>query len=313
MQTTGDLGTTLGGRVTLVYTTFNSGDVIGASLASVARDVPVVVVDNLSSDGTAKAALAVRPDAVILRQSTNQGFGRACNDGLGAVTTEFAVIVNPDLTLRPGCLEACLAAAVAHPDAAILGSAVDGAAGDVVSVDKVPGCFMMLRMSAFADGVFFDPNIFMYYEDDDICMRARAAGHAVVAVSAATVDHAGDGSTAPAFDSTHEKQWLFGAALGYMASKYADLAIGRKFARKLVSYWRRSFVLRLTGRLADAERLRLLVAGARAVERYGPSVQFSNLFTGHAPRHADVLNESPWVQLLPGSRGIRYSLSEGRS
>jgi GT2 family glycosyltransferase len=36
---------------------------------------------------------------------------------------------------------------------------------------------------------FFDPWFFLYFEDDDLCLRVRRAGHAIMVAHAARVEH----------------------------------------------------------------------------------------------------------------------------
>jgi glycosyltransferase involved in cell wall biosynthesis len=84
------------------------------TLASIARqevrsDVEIVVVDDGSSDDTAgaaaRAALPWGP-ASVLRQETGRGRAAACNTGLAAARAAVIVLLDDDMTLEPGALEA---------------------------------------------------------------------------------------------------------------------------------------------------------------------------------------------------------------
>src|SRR5207245_7345400 len=69
-------------------------------------DVPLeaVVVDNDSSDGSAAAVTAEYPQATVLIQERNLGFGRAANVGLERCTGRFILLINPDVTVDLQCV-----------------------------------------------------------------------------------------------------------------------------------------------------------------------------------------------------------------
>jgi GT2 family glycosyltransferase len=273
------------GRVTAVLTLFNSGKVVGAAPASLPAARRVVVVDNASRDGGAAVARAARPDAELVALPRNEGFGRGCNAGLERVGTEFAALVNPDLTVSPDALDLCVAAADAEPRAAILGGDEGGAAaprGAFVPAPVVSGSFMPLRMAALREIDGFDPTIFPYFEDDDLCLRARAAGWRVGRVAGARVAHARGGSTAPALDSDDEKSRLWALACACFADKRADRPEGRRARRKLASYRLKALLSRF-GASRGARRYRALARGAADYRRGGAEAMFRNAFAGPHP------------------------------
>jgi GT2 family glycosyltransferase len=276
-------------RVTAVLTLFNSGHVAARALGSLPAGVRAVVVDNASQDGGAEIARAARPGVEILVQKVNGGFGRGNNAGLRRVRTEFAVIVNPDLTLADDTLSLCIAAADANPRAAILGAdeAMSvGIAGEFRPAAAVSGSFMVLRMAAMDAIGLFDENIFMYFEDDDLCLRARRAGWEVGHVAGARVAHVRGGSTRASFDSADEKSRLWAQACAYFADKHAGTPEGRRARRKLRGYRLKALFGRFGGG-PRARRYRALAEGLAQYRRFGPEAMFRNAFTAApAPQEA---------------------------
>ena len=63
------------------------------------------------------------------------------------------------------------------------------------AVDQVMGAFLMIRRDLFRSLGGFDPRFFVYWEDADLCERARAAGFAVRHVAGAVARHVGQGTT----------------------------------------------------------------------------------------------------------------------
>ena len=48
---------------------------------------------------------------------------------------------------------------------------------------------MLLRMKCFKEIGFFDPKLFLFYEDDDLCIKAKNAGYGLVLTPEAKVTH----------------------------------------------------------------------------------------------------------------------------
>lgn len=208
-------------RVTIVIPAYRSAGVIGPCLAAAraAGAGRVVVVDNASPDDTAEVARAA--GASVLRQAANAGFGAACNRGLAAVETEFALLLNPDAELAPDALAHLLAAADRYPDAGLMGPLIRGTDGswepshNVALPDRraiqrrrgdpqpegdlcasfLSGAVLLVRMAAYQAVGGFDERIFLYYEDDDLCLRHVRVGWSLVLVPAATCIHQGGASS----------------------------------------------------------------------------------------------------------------------
>lgn len=204
-------------RVTAITVTYNSAAVVPGCLETVSPAGRVIVVDNASSDDTISTVAAALPMAEIIRSSTNLGFGRGNNLALERTETEFALLINPDARLRPGAIEALVRAADDYRDAAVVSPAIinpDGSRrpshdGPYIRRREYPrnrrseptpeepfctwalsGAVMLLRMSALRDIGFFDPDIFLYFEDNDLCQRAVAAGYSLVQEPRARAEHA---------------------------------------------------------------------------------------------------------------------------
>lgn len=66
---------------------------------------------------------------------------------------------------------------------------------DTRSVAQVMGAFLMIRRDLFEALGGFDERFFVYYEDLDLCVRARRAGWNVLHCADATASHEGAGTT----------------------------------------------------------------------------------------------------------------------
>jgi GT2 family glycosyltransferase len=86
-------------------------------------DVPVeaVVVDNDSSDGSAAAVTAEFPQATVLIQEKNLGFGHAANVGLERCIGRFVLLLNPDVKLDQQSVGRMADFMLTRPDAGAVG------------------------------------------------------------------------------------------------------------------------------------------------------------------------------------------------
>ena len=101
----------------------------------------VVVVDNASSDGSAEGLEDLPLPLTIARNSTNRGFGAACNQGAAGSTADYLLFLNPDVYLKRDSLSAPVAflGEPAHRDVGVVGIQLRDATGAVTrSSARVP-------------------------------------------------------------------------------------------------------------------------------------------------------------------------------
>ena len=210
-------------RVSVVVTTFEHAHYLGDALDSVLADqlpgVEVVVVDDGSTDAP-EEVVARYPGVQLVRQD-NRGLSAARNTGLARCTGALVLFLDADDLLVPGGLSAALAAATAHPEAAVVYGAhvrtgPDGrtvtatvhvpAEPDAAHAQLLRGnpigmhASAVFRRTAVVDAGGFDEHL-RAGEDYDLYLRL-AAEHPVRshdAVVAAYRIHGSNMSTDPAF------------------------------------------------------------------------------------------------------------------
>jgi GT2 family glycosyltransferase len=103
----------------------NSGDQILSCLESFysSADVPVeaVVVDNNSSDGSAASVTAEFPQATVLVETKDLGYGRAANLGLERCQGRFVLLLAPEVMVAPQCVGRLADFLLTRQDAAAVG------------------------------------------------------------------------------------------------------------------------------------------------------------------------------------------------
>ena len=280
-----------GQRVSAVIVTYDSAAVIADCLASLSGVREVIVVDNASTDTTLEAVQAARRDAAIVKIGENIGFGSAANEGLRRVTGEFALLVNPDAALSPDALGQLVAAADRYPKAAALAPVLVNAQGEIERshnaslierdamprkrTDPVPegdvcasflsGAVMLLRKRALDEAGLFDPAIFLFYEDDDLCVRLRRAGWSLILVAEAFAHHAGGGSSPWSWETNWRKFWNMGWSRLYLEEKHRGTrAMFKAAARELGRH-----ALKIPAHLARFDRVKLVRDWARLCGSFG--------------------------------------------
>lgn len=198
-------------RWTALIVNYNSVEYLAACIdaleANTSPPAEVLVVDNASSDGSVDV-LRGDPRVRLLAQSQNLGFAGGANAGLAAVTTEFALLLNPDVVVEPTFGAELVAAFDRDPEVGVVGplllfpesDRMQHAGGWLIlplvhsnhrgyaqpispeyleetDVDYVIGSAMGLRMCAVRAVGGFDERFFpAYFEDLDLCVTLRAAG-----------------------------------------------------------------------------------------------------------------------------------------
>jgi GT2 family glycosyltransferase len=102
--------------VVAIVVAHNSVRSLPQCLQALGGQVPVVVVDNASSDGSVEAAR--KGGAFVILNTTNEGYGRANNQGVRAAErAEWCLIINPDALVDRQCLATLLKASERNPGA----------------------------------------------------------------------------------------------------------------------------------------------------------------------------------------------------
>jgi GT2 family glycosyltransferase len=233
-------------NITPVLVTYNSSRILPWSLPPLAACAAVVVVDNQSSDDTVQTVQRLLPNARVIAAGSNLGFGRANNLGLAEVTTDYALLINPDARLEPDALKQLRFAALAYPEAAIIAPVIYDAPGQVgdffrgpfyavaarpapepegdLCADFVTGAAMLLNMRLMRQVGFFDPWFFLYFEDDDLCLRVRQAGHPIMVAHRARLEHHTRQSSTPSARTAYRRMYCMTLSKLYITHKYFGTA-----------------------------------------------------------------------------------------
>ncbi|MDR3068674.1 MAG: glycosyltransferase family 2 protein [Cellulomonas sp.] len=229
----------------LIIPLFNKVAYTAECLTSIAEHTDpalyeVVLVDNGSTDATGDLLDQLGGDVRTVRNPTNLGFARGCNQGAEAASGRHLVFCNNDVEARPGWLEPLLTILDDEPDVAIVGARLlfpDGTVqhGGVRTVlmadggllathhpygvppvretrrdlDAVTGALMAVRREFFESVGGFSTGYWNGMEDIDLCLTARSRGLRVVYEPRSTLVHHESKSGPERFAATDENEALF--------------------------------------------------------------------------------------------------------
>ena len=263
-----------------------------ASLDRLPEPPQLVVVDTASSDDG--PALARAAGAEVVELGANPGFGAANNAGVERARHDVTVLLNPDCELLDGSLARLAARArdgrlwvprLLNADGSVQRSAhplpghrrrarcprsstrrcspASCASAPSPTAPSGRGASAGRSRRAWRRGRDvlrrlgpFDPRQFLFFEDMDLCLRARAAGVPTVLDPSVRVRHLGGHATRAAYaGEPHEllarrRREVVAANLGARAAALDDLAQALTFAT-------RAAARRAGGREADRERAQL--------------------------------------------------------
>jgi N-acetylglucosaminyl-diphospho-decaprenol L-rhamnosyltransferase len=215
---------------TLSYCVVNTNgrDFLLACLEAIERTAPpglereVLVLDNASDDGSAEAVRDLGHQIRLIELERRSG--KATNDStlLREARGRYCLLLNEDSELRPGAVEALLAALEEEPRAAVAGAqlldsegrevscawrfpgtgtalagslflhrllTVQSKGGETRRADWVQSSAMLVRRQAAAQVDYLDPDFFVYYDECDLCKRLADAGWQTLYVPAARAVH----------------------------------------------------------------------------------------------------------------------------
>jgi N-acetylglucosaminyl-diphospho-decaprenol L-rhamnosyltransferase len=236
-------------RATVVIPTLNARTLLAEALEHLAAQTvlhDVVVVDNASTDGTSELLAEHFPDVRVIRLDENVGFGRAVNRGVEAAETDAVVLINNDVLCEPDFLERLLEPLADDTVAMAAGVLLQHDRPDLVdtagieldttlrswdslwnqpvaelagAADPVGPCggAAAFRIAAFREVGGFDESFFAYWEDVDLALRLRLAGHTCVRADRARALHK-HGQTLGASSPAQRRLEAFGRA--YVLSRY---------------------------------------------------------------------------------------------
>ncbi len=212
--------------ITVIVINWNGAHYLDACIGAISAQVPtpdeIILVDNHSDDGSRDLVAERFPSVVIHDTGSNLGPGGARNAGVEAATNETCVLVDNDVVLQAGAVQALVGRLEREPKAGMVqvrslcaddetkihydwseihytGTLILhnwfrplATAGDPPA--QMGGGIALAfatRKSTYQAVGGFRPELFIYYEDTDLAWRLRMAGYTLHLEATALAVHGG--------------------------------------------------------------------------------------------------------------------------
>tara|TARA_B110000305_G_scaffold229821_1_gene281194 strand:- start:254 stop:1099 length:846 start_codon:yes stop_codon:yes gene_type:complete len=169
--------------VTIIILTHKSKKLVLDYIKNLYKKFKIIIIDN-SNDVSLKSIIDNNYPGIDIQLIPNNGYGNQANYGSKMVKTEYFLISNPDLT---GINEAALlnfvnAAKKLNNKFSTLGprfinanpkshkQSIDN--GTISEMKFISGACMFFNKNNFDNLNGFDENIFLYFEENDFCLRS---------------------------------------------------------------------------------------------------------------------------------------------
>ncbi|HEY2492460.1 MAG TPA: glycosyltransferase family 2 protein [Paenibacillus sp.] len=209
-------------KTSIIIPTYNGLTLLKTCIESIRshtvdEQYEIIIVDNGSTDGTAK--YCIHEQLTFVSLPTNIGFPKACNIGISIASGDQLLLLNNDIICTPHWLSNLTQALSSSPDIGIVGPSsnyVNGLQQVEVTyssleefqqiaalnnsldpsrwleVQRITGlCFLFKREVLNRVGLLdeaFSPG---HYEDDDYCFRARSRGYRLLVCRDVLLYHEG--------------------------------------------------------------------------------------------------------------------------
>mgnify|MGYP006102138641 CR=1 FL=1 len=169
--------------VTIIILTHKSKKLVLDYIKNLYKKFKIIIIDN-SNDVSLKSIIDNNYPGIDIQLIPNNGYGNQANYGSKMVKTEYFLISNPDLT---GINEAALlnfvnAAKKLNNKFSTLGPRFINANpkshkqsinnGTISEMKFISGACMFFNKNNFDNLNGFDENIFLYFEENDFCLRS---------------------------------------------------------------------------------------------------------------------------------------------
>ena len=174
-------------NLTIVIVTIKSEKIIDNCLNSIDPAIKKIIVENSSNHKFTNDIQNRYENIECYITGENLGMGQGNNFGIKKVKTRYVMILNPDTILKKDTLSKIFQISEnlnfsilspqsdnkEYPNYKILNNRKNNEVKEnLFEVDSVDGYAMILDLFKF-NNYYFDENIFMYLENDDLCIRAK--------------------------------------------------------------------------------------------------------------------------------------------
>ena len=213
-------------NLSVVIVSYISEEVIHKCIESIPKDINIFIVDNSGNEEFKLNIEEKYSNAKCILSLENLGMGAGNNLGLKHSTTDFALILNPDVVLENNTIDELISASKEIESFAVIAPIIKPDINlnyklfdenkkiensiNPFKVKSVDGFAMLLNVKKinqidnFKNFEFFDENIFLYLENDDFCKRLVDNNEDIYVVPKSKINHLGGKAVSQKFSEEVE-------------------------------------------------------------------------------------------------------------
>ena len=189
--------------LTVIITSFHSSDKIFKCINSIGLNTKIIIIENSNDQILKKKIQSKYHNVECILSKENLGYGAGNNLGLSMVKTSYALIINPDASLKNNAIKNFFITINNLEDFGIIAPVSQNEKYDnfdikydkkIKEVDNVKGFAMFLNMKYLKKIDFFDQNFFLFFEEIDLCKRLKNINSKIFIDPTIEVTHIGGSS-----------------------------------------------------------------------------------------------------------------------
>ena len=205
-------------EITIITVLYNSSEIVESFFDSL-KNFKIIVVDNGKNEKILERIKNLK-NIQVISKNKNLGYGRAINFAFENVSTNFFLVLNPDLSIDVNSIENMLNILNQHSDCGIvapvtlpdkdfygafpekniknvnssialksrellLNSMIEGE----LCVDVAKGCALLISAKHFENIGKFDEKYFLFWEEIDLCRKFRSKKTSVIITPKSKAHH----------------------------------------------------------------------------------------------------------------------------
>ena len=242
-------------NLSVIIVSYKSDHVIENCINSIDSEIEIVVIDNSNNDKFKDKIETKYKNVKCILSKENLGMGGGNNLGIKNVSKDFALILNPDVTLENNSINEIMFASKEIDNFGIIApiSSKDEYPNYIIKKDhyfdpnkpfkvkSVDGYAMLLnlkKLKKIENFNFFDENFFLYLENEDLCKRLIEKNEDIYIVPKSKIHHLGGKAVDPKYKNEIEylRNWHWMWSKFYFNKKhYGYLIALLKVFKNLIS------------------------------------------------------------------------------
>ena len=204
-------------NLSIIIVTYKSEDVIQDCIKSIPSDINILIVDNSGEQEFKQKIENKYSNVSCILSSKNLGMGSGNNLGLRNIKSDYALILNPDVILEEKTIDELILASTQIKEYSVIApiskdenypnykftkhSSYKSDDEKPFKVNSIDGYAMLFninkinKLKGFENFNYFDENIFLYLENDDLCKRLIDLNENIYIVPKSKINHLGASGT----------------------------------------------------------------------------------------------------------------------